>query len=291
MNRRPYTAREPISHSDDWLMTYADLITLLLCFFAIFLSVSMAKKTDMPRKVETVQTAIVPVPLLKVVTESDERETNHAARVNALPAGVADNIPDAAPAASQNRDEVASVDGIIPPAELQESSGQSTVRPPAAPPQNPVMPQAVGPVEKAPPGGDRITVVELSSAALFDSGSAALTASGEGTLQDTLDNLNSNRFKDYRITVEGHTDDTPIHTLQFPSNWELSTARAAAVVRFLLTQGIPADRVHAEGFADTSPKFPNRDADGEAIPDNQAQNRRVVIKLEKIDKGQSEGGA
>ena len=123
----------------------------------------------------------------------------------------------------------------------------------------------------------------MSSAAFFDSGSATLSAAGAAILRGELDKLNSDQYEDYEITVEGHTDDTPIHTAQFPSNWELSTARAAAVVHFLLDQGIPAQKLRAAGYADTFPKLPNHDADGNPIPENQAQNRRVVIKLEKID--------
>jgi len=62
--------------------------------------------------------------------------------------------------------------------------------------------------------------------------------------------------------------------------------RAAAVVRFFLSQNIPPQRLRAAGYADTFSKVPNRDANGIAIPANQAQNRRVVIKLEKIEKEQ-----
>ena len=79
--------------------------------------------------------------------------------------------------------------------------------------------------------------------------------------------------------------DAPISTAQFPSNWELSTARASAVVHYFLDQGIPAQELRAAGYADTFPKAPNRDAAGHPLPENQAQNRRVVIALEKIDHG------
>jgi chemotaxis protein MotB len=134
--------------------------------------------------------------------------------------------------------------------------------------------------------GDRITTLEISSAAFFDSGSAALNTSGESILRDVAVDLKSDKLKDYEITVEGHTDDTPINTSRFPSNWELSTARASAVVHFFLDQGIPARKLRAAGYADTFPKAPNRDANGNAIPENQTQNRRVVIKMEKIDKAE-----
>jgi len=57
------------------------------------------------------------------------------------------------------------------------------------------------------------------------------------------------------------------------------------VVHYFLEQGIPARKLRAAGYADSFPKAPNRDANGNPIPEHQAQNRRVVIKLEKIDKG------
>jgi outer membrane protein OmpA-like peptidoglycan-associated protein len=122
--------------------------------------------------------------------------------------------------------------------------------------------------------GDRITTLEISSAAFFDSGSAALSKAGESILMDVTTDLKSDRLKDYQITVE-----------------ELSTARASAVVHFFLDEGIPARKLRAAGYADTFPKAPNRDANGNAIPENQTQNRRVVIKMEKIDKAENDVAA
>ena len=103
---------------------------------------------------------------------------------------------------------------------------------------------------------------------------------------DVAVTLKSGEFAAYRISVEGHTDDSPISTAQFQSNWELSTARAASVVRFFLEEGIPPRKLTAAGYAGTFPVAPNRTADGTVIPENQAKNRRVVIRLEKIDKAE-----
>ena len=133
--------------------------------------------------------------------------------------------------------------------------------------------------------GDRLTTIDVASAAFFEPGSATLSDSGKALLQPVAASFKEERFKDYEIIIEGHTDDTPIHNTQFPSNWELSTARATAVVRYFLEQGIPATKVRAAGYADTFPKVPNRDENGSAILFNQAQYRRVVIKLEKIEPG------
>jgi chemotaxis protein MotB len=75
------------------------------------------------------------------------------------------------------------------------------------------------------------------------------------------------------LSVEGHTDNVPIHNPRFPSNWELSTARATAVTRALMTQGIAATRLRAIGYADTRPRDDNDTGVG------RDRNRRVSLVL------------
>jgi chemotaxis protein MotB len=245
-------------HADDWLMTYADMITLLLCFFAIFLSISITKKDAAP-KVEMAQPAPAPAPVRQVIFLNGRLPFPDLER--------SDEATEPPPAAKTTPADAAPELEIVSPFEVA------------------AMP-AASEASDAKPEGDRITMLEFGSAAFFESGSATLSRSGEAILRKVAADLGAGAFDDYRITVEGHTDDTPIKTAQFPSNWELSTARASAVVHFLLDHGIPAARLRAAGYADTFPKAPNRDAAGNAMPQNQAQNRRVVIKLEKIDKAE-----
>ncbi|RKY62838.1 MAG: hypothetical protein DRP95_00545 [Candidatus Latescibacterota bacterium] len=111
--------------------------------------------------------------------------------------------------------------------------------------------------------------INLKGAILFDLGSAELRPQAVPLLAKLAGKL---KALPYRISVEGHTDDLPIHTRRFPSNWELSAARAARVVRFFVQQGIPKGRLQAVGFADTKPRVPN------TSPENRAKNRRVVIR-------------
>ncbi|MFH0881387.1 MAG: flagellar motor protein MotB [bacterium] len=87
----------------------------------------------------------------------------------------------------------------------------------------------------------------------------------------------------YMISVEGHTDNIPIRTAQFPSNWELSGARAAAVVRYFEQRSIPRDRMRIIGWSDAKPVDPSV---GNSTPQARAQNRRVVITFlnEFVDK-------
>lgn len=122
--------------------------------------------------------------------------------------------------------------------------------------------------------------VNLKGAVFFDSGSAELTPTALDILADIAPPLLG---IPYRLTVEGHTDDLPIHSTVFPSNWELSAARAAAVARYLIDRGFPRDHVQVMGLAETRPLVPNHDAAGNAIPDNQARNRRIVILVEPME--------
>ena len=106
---------------------------------------------------------------------------------------------------------------------------------------------------------------------LFPTGEATLSSPGQSLLGGLARRLAGS---DYRITVEGHTDDRPINTWRYPSNWELSAARAAAVVRRLIDAGIRPQRLHAVGLADTQPIASNGSAAG------RAENRRVDLVLE-----------
>jgi flagellar motor protein MotB len=302
MTRRGHRRREPASHIDDWLMTYADMITLLLCFFVIFIIVSHSAKNlqkplpvpSMPAVMAQISPAVQPPPLspeaspvvraplpAHAIDNRDARvELAAATRLDA-PSPPLQGTTDAAAApvkaeavAVKTDDAASRALAVTPPPELvvtqtpQDASAS--------------MSAGASTSTSSAPKGDRITTFEMGSAAFFDSGSARLSDGGKAILRGILGPLTAALAEGYRIRVEGHTDDTPIDTPQFPSNWELSTARASAVVHYFLEQGVPAERLRAVGYADTEPKVPNRDAAGNPIPANQAQNRRVVIKLEKI---------
>jgi chemotaxis protein MotB len=125
--------------------------------------------------------------------------------------------------------------------------------------------------------GDRFV---FQSEVFFDSGSAELGAEG----RDQLDVLATTLILllpeipkdiDWVLRVDGHTDDRPIASNQFPSNWELSTARAVAVVKYLATRGIPADRLAAAGFGEFRP------IDTSGTEEGRRKNRRIEIKFDQ----------
>ena len=113
--------------------------------------------------------------------------------------------------------------------------------------------------------------LEVGNDILFPSGTADLVGAGRNLLADLADALADDRLE---ISVEGHTDDVPINTTRFPSNWELSSLRATTVARELIALGIPEYRLRVTGHADTRPRAANDS------PANRALNRRVSLVLE-----------
>ncbi len=123
--------------------------------------------------------------------------------------------------------------------------------------------------------GDRFL---LPSELLFGSGSAQLGEKGQGELDKLADVLLDvvERIPadiDWILRIDGHTDVIPINTPQFPSNWELSTARAVAVVRYLAAQGVPERRMVAAGFGEFFPVVEG------TSPEALQRNRRIELKL------------
>lgn len=115
-------------------------------------------------------------------------------------------------------------------------------------------------------------VVELPEAVLFASGSAKLKEEGVRVLAEVgpvLASLGERQFQ-----VGGHTDNKPIRTKRFPSNWELSGARGIEVTKLLIEYGVPATRISAAAYADTQPVASNDTPEGRAL------NRRIEIALQ-----------
>jgi len=121
---------------------------------------------------------------------------------------------------------------------------------------------------------NRGVIVRAKEKVLFDLGKAELKEEAYPLLDKLIGLMK--RFPPYKLAIEGHTDDLPINTLRFPSNWELSSARATRVLRYFISKGIPPARLVAVGYGETRPLVPNDS------PENRAKNRRVefVFSLE-----------
>ncbi len=115
-------------------------------------------------------------------------------------------------------------------------------------------------------------VVALQEKILFDSGKAKLKPEGEAALATVTAVLKS--IPNRKFQVAGHTDNVPIRTRKYRSNWELSTARALNVVKYMIKQGMPAERLSAAGYSQFSPVASND------TPEGRMQNRRIEIVLQ-----------
>lgn len=119
-------------------------------------------------------------------------------------------------------------------------------------------------------------VINLPDNVLFNSGSADLNTAGQQALTQIGDALK--QFSDRRFQIEGHSDNVPIKSARFPSNWELSTARALAVVHLLTEMGVTPENVSAAGFAEFRPRADNETEEGKKL------NRRIeIVMLPNLD--------
>jgi chemotaxis protein MotB len=115
---------------------------------------------------------------------------------------------------------------------------------------------------------DRGVEMEINASALFDVGEATINPEATSTLAEVAKLLSDGSES---VLVEGFTDDVPISTPRYPSNWELSAARASSVVRLFIDHGVAAGRLTAIGQAEKNPVAPN------TSPEGRARNRRIAV--------------
>ncbi len=120
-----------------------------------------------------------------------------------------------------------------------------------------------------------MVIIKIKSSILFDSGSAKLSPAAYPTIDKIVEIIRP--YHDYSVNIRGHTDNQPINTVQFPSNWELSAIRATSLLRHIIESGeIESARMTATGFGDLIPVDSNKNMVG------RAKNRRVEFILQKI---------
>jgi len=259
---------------DLWPISLADMMTLLLCFFLLIVAVSHVDVNRYDRVADSMEKALVPaapgqrpkprVAAAKPVLPEADRVRSKVSHTTLA----REAVPGVQP-------EVIKLDGKTPPVPAEESERTGPKRKTLEDIRRELAAKLVNnasAVELIP--RDTGVALNLKGAAFFDLASAEIKPDALPLLRDIASTLAGTPYK---VTVEGHTDNLPIESWLYPSNWELSSARASRVARFLIDQGVPKDRLRVEGLADTQPVSPNTDDAGRSIPENQAQNRRVVI--------------
>lgn len=241
---------EDEENTDRWLLTYSDLITLLLAFFVVMYSMSRIDSKKFGRMSEHLQGAF----------NSSEGKGQASGSASDLGSGVLKvgrlkTVAQHLRSSLGTSKDQASMGGLgTPMTRVDSVAGQTGF-------------SATEPISMEI--NERGLVIHIVESALFESGQAALKTEALAVLDKI-----AKEIKDLpnQVRVEGHTDDRPIATTQFPSNWELSSARATSVVRYLIGQySFSPDRLSALGFGEHRPIAANNSIE------NRARNRRVDI--------------
>ncbi|MGE5465788.1 MAG: flagellar motor protein MotD [Ignavibacteria bacterium] len=238
---------EEHENHERWLVSYADFITLMFAFFVVMYAISQVNEGKYRILSDTLASAFRNVP--------------------GSAAGTFEAINPAAP-----RPIAVPIRSIKPTIKTDEKTRQKVEKLRNIAKD---VSEALAPLVKE--GKVRITqgalgvTIDINANVLFAPGDARLDVGAVRALFAVAQILAPTEFP---ITVEGHTDNTPISTPQFPSNWELSGVRASSVVRLFIDAGVDARRMTVAGYADQRPVAEN------TTPDGRQRNRRVAILIE-----------
>jgi chemotaxis protein MotB len=267
-NRRNFDQQGDSDNHDRWLVSYADFITLLFAFFVVMYAISSVNEgkyrvlsgslvsafkrnaPDSKQPTEIISSSIEIEPELESELEL-EPETNPA-------------LIEIEEAPTVNEQEIERV------VRQQEMRGMASdimhVLAPLVEDGRVSVTQSVQGI-----------AIEINASVLFSPGQALLAESSTQTLRAVAVVVQGH---EHEIHVEGHTDNMPIHTLHFPSNWELSTARASSVVRLFIENGVDPRRLTALGYGE------NRQVASNDTPEGRTRNRRVTIMIMSNEPGQ-----
>lgn len=249
------------TENEPWMTSYLDVMTLLFAFFVMLVAMSEFRTQRVP--VVTIDESMGSPSGIETI---DVAGSGTGTQAGLLPGGNGvlpefDTVAQTAPGQIVSGGAAAvSADTDVAAYEAQFGALEDSF--------NALALQGVD----ATPGTEGLTL-RIADNLLFASGQADLMSEGMALISQLTDILQ--RFQG-EISVEGHTDNVPINTARFPSNWELSTARAISVLLYLELEGIADDRMRAVGYADTRPLQPNDNAA------NRAGNRRVELILRQI---------
>lgn len=283
-DRNPLLATGHGTGAERWMVSYADFITLLFAFFVVMYAVSSVNEG----KYRVLSSTLVEAFHNKDMYAGGDQSTPPEDKI-VVPELVAPAGPGVLDGGVGVLEQGASIVAELESAEVQsptlalqplqeaaaDSLNVSDAKQKAQAMKSLLAPFIDNQVATVRDGEDWIEI-ELDSQMLFRPGSAELGAQARAPLEVVLTAI-QDMPEGLPVRVEGHTDSVPIATRQFPSNWELSAARAASVVRTLVAAGVPAERLAAIGYGDARPKASNDTEVG------RARNRRVVIALAAND--------
>lgn len=215
--------RFPLEDEDEknaWIVTFSDLMTLLLVFFILLYSISTLNEAKFKKAITSIQISLgekaPPVALMNLI----DNDSNGSKMVS---------LEDVSGLRPRELDMLQRVQKFV------DNQGLS---------RN---------IEVSLEQGN--VMIRITGTVLFKSGLAQINVDGKPVM-DEISNI-IKEFSEFKVNIKGHTDNLDIDTRQFPSNWELSAFRATSVLRHLIETGINADRLTATGYADLLPLAPN----------------------------------
>ena len=246
MRRSRQTPQEH-ENLDRWLVSYADFITLLFAFFVVMYAISSVNEGKYRVLGDSMVTAFRSDP----TTQGVGRVTLHDPALTGIRP-----IVKAVQERQQQTDRMKSIarDILDVMAPLVRQGQVSVIE------------------------TDRGVTIEINDSVLFAAGQAQLSSAAVQAMRSVAAVIAATEFP---VTIEGHTDNIPISTPQFPSNWELSAVRATTVLRLFVDSGVAPSRLTAIGYGDQRPTAENFTAEG------RARNRRVAIQIEAALPAQS----
>ncbi|NQD38013.1 flagellar motor protein MotD [Permianibacter sp. IMCC34836] len=264
IRRRRYEEGE---NTHRWLVSYADFITLLFAFFVVMYSISQVNEGKYRVLSDSLLSAFESTP-------TNTAEPAEQASQSATPTGegLLEGQPEAVPVTAPKDEQAAQEDLSLPAANAPNEQ------------QKREFSQLYGELEQslqplidagmvALRGNQDWIEVDMRSGLLFESGSDVLGKAADPIMTELAEKLRDSRNL---MRIRGYTDNQAIETERFPSNWELASARAVAVVRKLQSFGIPPARMAVEGFGEFNPIASNNTAEG------RARNRRVVLAISRL---------
>ena len=249
LRRRKQRNSESSENHERWLVSYADFITLLFAFFIVMYAVSSVNEGKY---------RILSHSLVSAFKSSSN--TSDLASVAPSEFAMIDNLN----LQSKRGDSITPIEELAHKVKKQEKM-QSMAK---------NIHHALESLVKD--GQVRVTqsslgiTVEINASVLFSPGQAKLADNSTLALQAVANVI---RGHEHEIHVEGHTDNLPIHTDYFPSNWELSAARASSVIRLFIENGVEAKRLTAVGYGE------NRPIESNETPEGRKRNRRVAVMI------------
>jgi chemotaxis protein MotB len=226
-----------------WVMTFADLVTLLVVFFILLFAMGSIEEEKWKQMKSSLKDALGQ----ENIPEAGIREGLDVIKEKVLDETTIHAVDEVGAMVAKEVEEIAS--------EVEEFVFKNKL---------------AGKVEVS--SDERGAIITLSDTVMFPPGKSRMTYTGDEIIKQVFDILK--QFS-YQVKIEGHTDNVPMNTAQYPSNWELSAARAAEVARKLVKAGFNPTNLSIEAFAQYRPKVPNDSRQGRAT------NRRIEIVYQR----------